>query len=158
MSINHQNINPYQQQNFYPQYQNPINQMQHNANTMIWVQGIEGAKAYLVAPGMTIPLWDSENQSVYLKSTDQSGVPKPLTILDYTIRAAEDPVDTNSAAIDTSSFATKDDISDLSAAISQMSNSISDLAIELKVIKEQRRGGYSSNQNTNKKGAVERHE
>ena len=27
--------------------------------SMIWVQGEEGARAYMVAPNSTVPLWDS---------------------------------------------------------------------------------------------------
>ena len=34
---------------------------------------------------MTLPLWDSEAQVIYLKSTDASGMPT-MKILDYTIR------------------------------------------------------------------------
>lgn len=42
---------------------------------MIWVQGEAGAKAYLVANGNTVPLWDSEAPYVYIKTVDLSGVP-----------------------------------------------------------------------------------
>jgi len=54
---------------------------------IIWVQGEAGAKAYLVAPGNTVQLWDSENQVIYLKSADMSGMPS-MRILDYTERTA----------------------------------------------------------------------
>lgn len=59
-------------------------QMSQNS-TMIWVQGETGAKSYLLAPNTTLPLWDSENQTIYLKSADASGMPS-MKILDYTIR------------------------------------------------------------------------
>ena len=52
---------------------------------MIWVQGEEGARGYMVAPNNTIPLWDSENQIIYVKSADNLGRPS-MRILDYTIR------------------------------------------------------------------------
>lgn len=52
---------------------------------MIWVQGEEGARAYMVAPNSTVPLWDSENQIIYVKSADNLGRPS-MRILDYTIR------------------------------------------------------------------------
>lgn len=51
-----------------------------------WVQGINGAKSFLVAPGQTVDLWDSEQQVIYLKSADLSGIPS-MQILDYTIRS-----------------------------------------------------------------------
>ena len=59
-------------------------------NPMIWVQGETGAKSYLLAPNTTLPLWDSESQTIYLKSTDASGMPS-MKILDYTIRDLSSP-------------------------------------------------------------------
>lgn len=53
---------------------------------IIWVQGEEGAKAYLVAAGNSVMLMDSENTTFYLKSTDASGMPMPLKIFDYVER------------------------------------------------------------------------
>lgn len=52
-------------------------------NDMIWVQGLSGAKAYLVAPNTTVTLWDSERKTIYLKSSDNAGMPS-MKILDYT--------------------------------------------------------------------------
>lgn len=80
------------QPQFYPQqYQMPVQQPmaqpqnQPQTNPMIWVQGETGAKSYLMQPNMTLPLWDSEAQVIYLKTTDASGMPT-MKILDYTIR------------------------------------------------------------------------
>ena len=52
---------------------------------LIWVQGENAAKSYLVAPGCTVPLWDSEEKVIYLKSADASGMPS-MKVLDYQIR------------------------------------------------------------------------
>lgn len=45
----------------------------------IWVQGDAGAKAYLVARGSTVTLWDSDSQPskqiIYIKTVDPNGVP-----------------------------------------------------------------------------------
>lgn len=87
MAFNYPNYQPY------PQYQNQYTpqQTQYNPqptqqnNPLIWVSGEAGAKAYLVAPNTTLPLWDSESQTIYLKSADSSGMPS-MKILDYTIR------------------------------------------------------------------------
>lgn len=73
-----------------PSYQQPVQQQpqpvqQAQTNPMIWVQGETGAKSYLLAPNTTLPLWDSERQTIYLKSADASGMPS-MKILDYTIR------------------------------------------------------------------------
>lgn len=54
-------------------------------SSIIWVQGEAGAKSYLVAPNTTVQLWDSERQTIYLKSADASGMPS-IKVLDYTIR------------------------------------------------------------------------
>lgn len=70
-------------QAYYPQYQ-PQPQPQQSSG-IIWVQGEAGAKSYLVAPNTTVQLWDSENQVIYLKSADASGMPS-MKVLDYKIR------------------------------------------------------------------------
>lgn len=62
-------------QNFAPQAQ--IN------SGMLWVQGEAGAKSYLVAPGHTVMLMDSEDKKFYLKSADGSGMPMPLRTFVY---------------------------------------------------------------------------
>lgn len=72
----------YQQQMTAPAVQQPAN------NGINWVQGEEGAKAYLVAAGNSILLMDSEASSFYIKSTDPSGMPLPLRVFDYTERTA----------------------------------------------------------------------
>lgn len=61
---------------------------QNSNGGFIWVQGEAGAKSYLVAPGSTVQLWDSESQTIYLKSADASGMPS-MKILDYTIRSQD---------------------------------------------------------------------
>ena len=53
-----------------------------NNNGLIWVQGEAGAKAYLIVPGSTVMLMDSEAMRFYLKSADASGVPS-LRIFEY---------------------------------------------------------------------------
>lgn len=56
---------------------------------VIWVQGEAGAKAYMVAAGNSVLLLDSDNPVFYIKSTDNSGMPLPLRIFDYTERAQQ---------------------------------------------------------------------
>lgn len=64
-------------------------QNQQSGNGIIWVQGEEGAKAYMVAPGNSVLLMDSENSAFYIKSSDNSGMPMPLRIFDYVERNAK---------------------------------------------------------------------
>lgn len=63
-----------------PQMQQP---QQPAQGAPIWVQGEAGAKSFLVAPGQSLILMDSESEVFYIKSTDASGVPMPLRIFDY---------------------------------------------------------------------------
>ena len=71
---------------FYGGYQPPQPpQQQQQGNAPIWVQGLQGAKSFLVAPNTTVQLWDTEAQSIYLKSADASGMPS-IKILDYKVR------------------------------------------------------------------------
>ena len=60
-------------------------QAQQMTSGIIWVQGEAGAKSYLVAPNTTVQLWDSEENVIYIKTADSSGMPS-MKILDYTIR------------------------------------------------------------------------
>lgn len=79
----------YQPQMYYPQQNSfaPQQNGQQN-NGMIWVQGLAGAKSYLVAPNSTVQLWDAEGPTVYIKSTDASGLPR-IRIFDYVERIEE---------------------------------------------------------------------
>lgn len=52
-----------------------FSQQQQQSNGLLWVQGDAGAKGYLVAPGQTVLLMDSEGDKFYLKSSDMSGMP-----------------------------------------------------------------------------------
>ena len=76
----------YQPMYYQPQYQPVMQQQQQPAqNNMIWVQGEGAARSYLMAPNTTLPLWDSETNTIFLKTTDAAGMPS-MKILDYTIR------------------------------------------------------------------------
>lgn len=68
--------------------QNPPAAQQPQANAITWVTGIEGAKAYPVAPGSTLLLMDSDGATFYMKSADISGMPLPLRIFDFKERDA----------------------------------------------------------------------
>lgn len=86
----------------YPQAQA---QPQQN-NGRIYVQGAESAKSYLVAPNQSVELWDTESQTIYLKSADASGMPS-MRILDYTYRES---VPKSKESLDMGAFATKEDV------------------------------------------------
>ena len=98
-------------QPFYPQAMN-----QQSSSQLIWVQGEAGAKSYLLSPGNTVALWDSEAQTIYLKSADASGMPS-MRVLDYTIR--EDAHKTPNLGSQ-SDFATKDDVVSIQKQIDEI--------------------------------------
>lgn len=68
--------------------QTPQNTPQTSNGGIVWVQGENAAKAYPVASGQSVLLMDSEESVMYIKSTDQSGMPLPLRIFDYSERNA----------------------------------------------------------------------
>ena len=80
--------------NYYTPYQNQyVSQMQipqvmnqpaqqPQTNGLIWIQGEQAAKSYLVAPNTTVLLMDSEASRFYLKSCDASGMPM-LRVFEY---------------------------------------------------------------------------
>lgn len=106
---------PVNYQQMYPQYnyvpQQPVVQQPVNDTGILWVQGEAGAKSWAIAPGKSVMLMDSESNTFYIKSSDNSGMPMPLRIFDYTERNTRQPQ--NQAMphkeIDTSQFVTWDD-------------------------------------------------
>lgn len=114
---------PYYQQ----PYQVPVapsqpNNQQSQSSGIIWVQGEAGAKSYLVAPNTTVQLWDSENQVIYLKSADATGMPS-MKILDYQIRQGNQSV--SQPQIDpTSNYVTKDELTTLKGEISELRSQV----------------------------------
>lgn len=71
--------------NYFPASYQPYQMPQPNTAGIIWIQGEAGAKSYMVAPNTTAVLFDSESQTIYLKSADATGMPS-MRVLDYTIR------------------------------------------------------------------------
>ena len=115
---------------YQPVYQVPQPQTQNQQSSIIWVQGEAGAKSYMVAPNSTVTLWDSENQTIYLKSADATGMPSIKT-LDYTIREARNMANTAPVISDDklSTFATKDEIKAVSDRITAISERLDKMEV-----------------------------
>ena len=131
------------------QYQQPIQQMQQNipaqnmqmpvspipqkpTNDIIWVQGLEGAKGYLVAPNNTVVLWDTENPVIYVKSADASGIPS-MRVLDFIERNADTSNSPKNApktheCTCGDKFATKEQINDLKAKLDDLTAKYEELS------------------------------
>lgn len=116
--------NSYFPATYQPQYYYPQNQIQQAPvaaqpnNGIIWVQGEAGAKSYLVAPNNTVPLWDSEAQTIYLKSADASGLPS-IKVIDYTIREVP-PARPQQQAQPAENYVTKEEFDQLRAEVQKM--------------------------------------
>lgn len=89
--------NSYQQQYSQAMQQNPY-MMNQNSNSyaaqqqpigIVWVDGEVGAKAYQLPSGWPanapMPLWDTNDTIIYLKSTNQMGMPNPIQKVRYTM-------------------------------------------------------------------------
>ena len=89
--------NSYQQQYsqamMQPQYSMPQNNASYAAQQqpvgIVWVDGEVGAKAYQLPAGWPVnapmPLWDTNDTIIYLKSTNQMGMPNPIQKVRYTM-------------------------------------------------------------------------
>lgn len=118
--INYQQMYP--QYNYPQQTMTPVVQPQPvqaqpttNDNGVIWVQGEAGAKSWVVPPGKSVMLMDSENSVFYIKTTDNSGVPLPLRIFDYTERTAQNTTSAEAAQTVNSQYVTKDELKEILA-------------------------------------------
>lgn len=91
--------NSYQQQYsqaYQPQYTMPQNNTSYAAQQqpvgIVWVDGEVGAKAYQLPSiwpvNAPMPLWDTNDTIIYLKSTNQMGMPNPIQKVRYTMEEA----------------------------------------------------------------------
>lgn len=142
----------YSPYNFYPvQYANqmgystmpmqqPVVQQQQASpmqiRSMEWVEGEVGAKAFQMPQGwpanQPIPLWDSTDTVIWLKSWGPMGIPNPMQKLKYVMPEQQSQSYLMSGANDSnqnmsgnsqqdlSNFATKDDIAQLRDEVRQM--------------------------------------
>ena len=114
---------------YQPVYQAPAPQQQNQQGGIIWVQGEAAAKSYLVAPGCTVQLWDSEEKIIYLKSADASGMPS-MKVLDYTIRGEEKEKPAPE-------YATKDEVAALAETIKELKSELAAKKKPARVIREE---------------------
>lgn len=119
----------YQPMYYQPQYQqvqNPVQNASQNTNSgIIWVQGEAGAKSYLVAPNTTVQLWDSEDQVIYLKSADASGMPS-MRVLDYTIRQSNQPTMPQNLSQRDERYVTKEELREFQDALEKRFKALSE--------------------------------
>lgn len=81
--------------------------MTQTQSPMIWVKGQAQAEGYQMANNATVVLWDSEQDSIYIKTTDVLGKPS-MKVLDYKIREMSNTVKEEPPRSDV--YATKEDL------------------------------------------------
>lgn len=107
----------------YP-YNNYVPQ-QNNNSGLLWVQGVSGAKSYLVAPGNTVLLMDSESSQFYLKSADTSGMPTMRTFKYEEVKDVQGAIEPlNDKGAD---YPTREEFDDLKALYDTLKAKIDDI-------------------------------
>lgn len=113
--------------NYFPTTYQPYYQQPTTSNNLVWVSGEQAARAWYVAPNTTVALWDSEAQTIYLKSADGSGMPT-MKILDYALRGTESHAE---RIVDAKAdYLTRDDLNALYEQISDIRDEIDNLSIK----------------------------
>ena len=101
-------VNPYaapyggqqmQQQIYQQQMQQPPQGAQQPTNGFVWVNDINEATNYLVAPNSAVQLWDKNSPCVYLKTADAAGKPT-MQIFDLVERKQQPQTAAQSADVD----------------------------------------------------------
>ena len=108
---------------YYGGYNQQGNTYTQQNSGITWVQGESAAKSWFVAPNTTVALWDSESQTIYLKSADASGMPSMKTI-DYTIR---DNAGSQQPIASVTEYATKADVDAVRDQVEDLRSEISGL-------------------------------
>lgn len=124
---------PYQQGNqmqmgYSQQMQNGYSQTQQQKVGIEWVDGEVGAKAYQLPQGwpanVPMPLWDTNDTVIYLKSVNAMGMPNPLQKVHYTMEQGQQSnqsmLPANDISTDMSNYVTKTDFEALKEEIKAM--------------------------------------
>ena len=92
-------------------YMNPYQQQQPRqlGNTINWVQGIEGAKAFQLGPNSNAMMLDSENDGIfYIKTSDNVGMCNMRTFKFEEVTNAQPQ-----SAVDLTAYVRKDELQEL---------------------------------------------
>ena len=112
-------VNPYaapyggqqmQQQMYQPQMQQPPQGTQQPSSGFVWVNDINEAANYLVAPNSAVQLWDKNSPCVYLKTADAAGKPT-MQIFDLVERKQQPTAQTQTAT--TADYVTRAEFAEL---------------------------------------------
>lgn len=93
-----------------------ISPLANQVNGLIRVTGREGAMAYPLGPNSVVPLFDGEEDILYVKSTDGAGFP---TIREFELK------ETNVETVETDSIS-RAEFNELKAMVANLSNEEAD--------------------------------
>lgn len=101
---------------------------QAQLKAMEWVEGEVGAKAFQMPPGwpanQPIPLWDSTETVIYLKSWSPGGFPNPMQKLRYEMPETQPQQQMLQSGAASPEYVTKDDLKALREEIQSMRDSM----------------------------------
>lgn len=120
--------NPYQPVGFNPYLQNipQQNSQPIQQSSIVWVNGVQDAQMYPIAPNAAVALWEKTGKTIYLKQADATGKPT-ITIYDLVER-----VSTNEQSEATGvSYATKDDLVEVANIVSSVKTDIDAMKADL---------------------------
>ena len=110
------NFNYVPQRNQFSSYFNPATGASASTNNIVWVQGIEGAKAWQLTPNSMVILLDSEAEGkMYIKVSDNIGM-SSLRIFNYTEELPKSNTSNNVTInndLDLSQYVKKDELVNL---------------------------------------------
>ena len=110
---NFNGMNNYAQRNSFPTYFNPTPGASASTNNIVWVQGIEGAKAWQLTPNSMAILLDSEVEGkMYIKVSDNIGM-STLRIFNYVEEVPKAQNATIDNSLDLSQYVKKEELSAL---------------------------------------------
>lgn len=103
----------YPQRNQFSSYFNPTQGASASTNNIVWVQGIEGAKAWQLSPNSMVILLDSEVEGkMYIKVSDNIGM-SSLRVFNYVEEAPSSTNVTVNQDLDLSEYVKKDELNTL---------------------------------------------
>ena len=109
---------------------NPYQQVSHQNNTFVLVQGENAVKSWYVAPGTTVALCDTEAKAIHVKTADNMGQ-VTTTILDYKKRGED------SIMAATPDYIVKSDLEDIYNQIKELREDLDGLSIKRSKKKEE---------------------
>ena len=101
-------INPYMG-NYGQQMQMQMPPQAQPQNGFVWVDGIEEANGFYVAPNSAVQLWDKNAPCIYKKSADSTGKPT-MQIFDLVERIPKPAETEHECLCKSGNFVTKDEL------------------------------------------------